>query len=97
MRLRDITLFERSRLEEKSNKSKYKTLADELETYANKHISKSEQGFGDFMYHAELIRKGHENIHKKDLKTVQHKYRKIMDDMISQHLGESIPRKGSTL
>ena len=34
-------------------------LADALEDYANKNISEREPGFGDFMYHAELIRKGH--------------------------------------
>lgn len=69
--------------------SKQKKLASALEDYANKHIPKSDQGFGDFMYHAELIRKGHQDIHKQDLNTVQSKYRKIMNDMIKQHLDEN--------
>ena len=41
-------------------------LADALEDYANKNISEREPGFGDFMYHAELIRKGHKDIHNLD-------------------------------
>lgn len=69
--------------------AKYLKLAKDLEDYANKHIPKSQQGFGDFMYHAELIRKGHQDVHKQDLKTVQQRYRKTMDDMIKQHLDEN--------
>ena len=70
--------------------AKYLKLADALEDYANKHIPKSQPGFGDFMYHAELIRKGHQDVHKQDLNTVQQKYRKTMGDMIKQHLDETI-------
>ena len=68
--------------------AKYLKLADALEDYANKNISHAEPGFGDFMYHAELIRKGHPDIHKQDFNTVQQKYRKIMSDMIKQHFIE---------
>jgi len=68
---------------------KYLKLADALEDYANKNISHAEPGFGDFMYHAELIRKGHPDIHKQDFNTVQQKYRKIMSDMIKQHLDDT--------
>jgi len=64
-------------------------LADALEDYANKNISEREPGFGDFMYHAELIRKGHKDVHRQDLTTVQKKYRKTMNDMIKQHLNET--------
>ena len=70
-------------------------LAKALEDYANKNISEREPGFGDFMYHAELIRKGHKDIHKQDLSTVQQKYRKIMTDMIKKHLNEAIAPHGS--
>lgn len=62
-----------------------KKLAKALEDYADKNIPHSEPGFGDFMYHAELIRKGHKDIHKQDLPTVQQKYRKIMKDMITRY------------
>ena len=71
---------------------KYLKLADALEDYANKNISHAEPGFGDFMYHAELIRKGHPDIHKQDFNTVQQKYRKIMSDMIKQHLDETFDK-----
>lgn len=70
--------------------SKDLKLAKALEDYANKNISEREPGFGDFMYHAELIRKGHKDVHKQDLNTVQKKYRTIMTDMIKQHLDETI-------
>lgn len=73
--------------------TKDKKLANALEDYANKHIPKSEPGFGDFMYHAELIRKGHKDIHKQDLSTVQKKYRTIMADMIKKNLNENMDHK----
>lgn len=76
-----------------SNRSvgaKDKKLAKALEDYANNHISPEEPGFGDFMYHAELIRKGHKDVHKQDLNTVQKKYLTVMKDMIKRHLGQNI-------
>ena len=73
--------------------SKDKKLAQELEDYANKHIPEREPGFGDFMYHAELLRKGHKDIHKQDLNTVQKKYLTIMKDMIKKHLNENMDHK----
>lgn len=78
--------------EERTPSKKYLKLADALEDYANKNISHAEQGFGDFMYHAELIRKGHPDIHKQDFNTVQQKYRKTMSDMIKQHLNEAFDK-----
>lgn len=75
--------------------TKDKKLAKSLEDYANKHIPHSEPGFGDFMYHAELIRKGHKDVHKQDLNTVQKKYRDVMNDMITKHLNEAIAPHGS--
>jgi hypothetical protein len=73
--------------------SKDKKLAQALEDYANKHIPEREPGFGDFMYHAELLRKGHKDIHKQDLNTVQKKYLTIMKDMIKKHLNENMDHK----
>ena len=75
--------------------AKDKKLAKELEDYANKNIQQHEQGFGDFMYHAELIRKGHKDVHKQDLSTVQKKYRGVMNDLIKKHLNEAIAPHGS--
>jgi hypothetical protein len=72
------------------SRSKDLKLAKSLEDYANKNIPHSEPGFGDFMYHAELIRKGHQDVHKQDLSTVQKKYRTIMNDMIKKHLNENM-------
>ena len=75
--------------------AEYLKLASALEDYANKHIPKSQQGFGDFMYHAELIRKGHQDVHKQDLDTIQQCYRKTMSDIIKQHLKENVADNNS--
>ena len=56
-------------------------IAKKLEMYARENIPEREKAFGDFMYHAELIKKGHWDIHYQDLESVAPKYRKIMEDI----------------
>jgi len=56
-------------------------IAKKLEMYARENIPEREKAFGDFMYHAELIKKGHWDIHYQDLDSVSEKYRTIMEEI----------------
>jgi hypothetical protein len=56
-------------------------MANALEAYANESIPRSEKAFGEFMYHAELLRKGHLNIHRQDMKSLPAKYQQIIKDL----------------
>jgi hypothetical protein len=58
-----------------------RSMATALENYANENIPRSEKAFGEFMYHAELLRKGHLNIHRQDAKTLPAKYQAIVRDL----------------
>jgi hypothetical protein len=59
-------------------------IGKKLEMYARKNIPEREKAFGEFMYHAELIKKGHWDIHYQDLESVSAKYRTIMEDICDQ-------------
>jgi hypothetical protein len=61
------------------------TAAQELEDYANTNIPQEDPAFGDFMYHAELIRKGHQDIHREDLPKVAIDYKDKLVDIINKH------------
>jgi len=61
-------------------------IAQRLEDYANEHIPHEDDGFGDFMYHAELIRKGHLDIHREDMVKVQPRYLPIMKSITKNEL-----------
>ena len=63
-----------------------KRAASILENYANENIRQSQKGFGDFMYHAELLRNGHLDVHKSDLSKVDKRYRAKLEMLISPHL-----------
>ena len=63
-----------------------KRAASILENYANENIRQSQKGFGDFMYHAELLRNGHVDVHKSDLSKVDKRYRAKLEMLISPHL-----------
>ncbi len=58
-----------------------RSMATALENYANENIPRSEKAFGEFMYHAELLRKGHLNIHRQDAKTLPAKYQAIVREL----------------
>jgi hypothetical protein len=63
-----------------------KRAASILENYANENIKENQKGFGDFMYHAELLRNGHLDVHKTDLPKVDRRYKKKLEMLISPHL-----------
>jgi hypothetical protein len=63
-----------------------KKAATLLENYANANIRQNQKGFGDFMYHAELLRNGHLDVHKSDLPKVDKRYRAKLETLISTHL-----------
>jgi hypothetical protein len=53
-------------------------VAQYLEDYANENISESLEAFGQFMYHAELLRNCHLDIYLLDLHMVEQPYRDIL-------------------
>jgi hypothetical protein len=60
------------------------TLGMEIELFARKFIPESEDAFGKFMYHAELIKNGHYEIHQMDVNMVQEPFRSILIQMIQK-------------
>ena len=60
---------------------KAKTAATAIERYARQNIPESNKAFGEFMYHAELLRRGHTAIHKKDAQSLPAKYKQIIDKL----------------
>jgi hypothetical protein len=52
--------------------------------FARKFIPESEDAFGKFMYHAELIKNGHYEIHQMDVNMVQEPFRSILIKMIQK-------------
>jgi hypothetical protein len=55
-----------------------------LENYANQNISEDLEAFGQFMYHAELLRNDHLDIYLLDLCKVDQPYRDILVEVFSQ-------------
>ncbi len=58
--------------------------AQVLENYANQNISEELEAFGQFMYHAELLRNDHLDIYLLDLHRVEQPYRDILVEVFSQ-------------
>ena len=58
--------------------------AQVLEDYANQNISENLEAFGQFMYHAELLRNDHLDIYLLDLHRVDQPYRDILVEVFSQ-------------
>lgn len=56
-------------------------IGKKLENYANEKIPREEEAFGQFMYHAELIKKGHWDIHFQDMGEVDPKYQAVMKQL----------------
>jgi hypothetical protein len=69
----------------KSVNESWQSAAQALEDYANANISHEHPAFGDFMYHAELIRKGHQDIHREDLPKVVSDYKDKLVDIVNKH------------
>ena len=58
--------------------------AQVIENYANENISEDLEAFGQFMYHAELLRNDHLDIYLLDLHRVEQPYRDILVDVFSE-------------
>jgi len=59
-------------------------MAQALENYANSNISQELEAFGQFMYHAELLRNDHLDIYLLDLHMVDQPYRDILVEVFCQ-------------
>lgn len=57
--------------------------AQVLEDYANQNISEELDAFGQFMYHAELLRNDHLDVYLIDLHMVDQPYRDMLVDVFS--------------
>lgn len=60
-----------------------KSIGRKIENYARKNIPERQKEYGEFMYHAELIKRGHWDIHYQDLETMKPKYQEIIMDLCS--------------
>jgi len=58
--------------------------AQVLEDYANQNISEDLEAFGQFMYHAELLRNDHLDVYLVDLHQVDQPYRDILINVFSE-------------
>jgi hypothetical protein len=58
-------------------------VAQAVEDYANENIPEEVDAFGQFMYHAELLRNGHVDIYLVDLPQVEQPYRDILVEIVS--------------
>jgi hypothetical protein len=57
--------------------------AQVIENYANQNISEELEAFGQFMYHAELLRNDHLDVYLIDLHMVEQPYRDILINVFS--------------
>ena len=55
-----------------------------LEQYANENIPQTDAAFGQFMYHAQLLRNGHLDVYLLDLHLVSDEYRDILVTVFSE-------------
>ena len=58
-------------------------IAEAIETYANDNIPEEVDAFGQFMYHAELLRNGHLDVYLQDLPDVDQPYRDVLVQIVS--------------
>lgn len=59
-------------------------MANAIETYANNNITESEEAFGQFMYHAQLLRNNHLDTYLIDLHLVEEPYRSILINIFDE-------------
>jgi hypothetical protein len=80
MREREGKAFQLVKLAQKGMISKPLRMmaAQVIENYANENISEDLEAFGQFMYHAELLRNDHLDIYLLDLYRVEQPYRDIL-------------------
>lgn len=58
--------------------------AQMLEDYANQTIPQTDEAYGQFMYHAQLLRNGHLDVYLLDLHLVAEDYRDILITVFSE-------------
>ena len=58
--------------------------AQVIENYANQNISEELEAFGQFMYHAELLRNDHLDVYLVDLHMVDQPYRDMLVNVFSE-------------
>jgi hypothetical protein len=58
--------------------------AQALEDYANEKISETVEAFGQFMYHAQLLRNCHLDVYLIDLHMVEQPYRDVLVDVFME-------------
>jgi hypothetical protein len=64
--------------------------AQTIENYANENISESLDAFGQFMYHAQLLRNNHLDTYLLDLHLVEQPYRDILVLVFSELAPEDV-------
>ena len=86
MRERESKALHYLKLTEKGIVSKLaRTVAAQaIEDYANEYISEELEAFGQFMYHAELLRNDHLDIYLVDLHMVDQPYRDILVNVFGE-------------
>lgn len=87
MRDRESKAFRLVKLATKSEnipQTQLDVAAQFLETYARDNIQETEDAFGKFMYHAELLRNGHVDDYIEDLYRVDMPYREILITVVSE-------------
>ena len=103
MREREGKALQLVKLTEKGMLSKPLRLmaAQVLEDYANQNISEDLEAFGQFMYHAELLRNDHLDIYLLDLHRVDQPYRDILvtvfDELDNMHDSNNVDDEDSNL
>lgn len=102
MRERESKALHYLKLTEKGIVSKLaRTVAAQaIEDYANEYISEELEAFGQFMYHAELLRNDHLDIYLVDLHMVDQPYRDILvnvfGELHSMHDEDTVDDEDST-
>lgn len=103
MREREGKALQLVKLTEKGMLSKPLRLmaAQVIEDYANQNISEDLEAFGQFMYHAELLRNDHLDIYLLDLHRVDQPYRDILitvfDELDNMHDPNNVDDEDSNL
>ena len=103
MREREGKALQLVKLTEKGMLSKPLRLmaAQIIEDYANQNISEDLEAFGQFMYHAELLRNDHLDIYLLDLHRVDQPYRDILitvfDELDNMHDPNNVDDEDSNL
>lgn len=102
MRERESKALHYLKLTEKGIVSKLaRTVAAQaIEDYANEYISEELEAFGQFMYHAELLRNDHLDIYLVDLHMVDQPYRDVLinvfGELHSMHDEDTVDDEDST-